>query len=369
MKTLCITGPLSQDLELVTTILQQAGMQAARPARGDDERDMTWWHAQVSAEALPSEDTTSPGLLIAPLLPQEVPGRLWENQASEIFLANLGAVPWGWADPQSLAVLDFWLDFDPRLNFILVCVRPEQVVARLVTGNGDLRDLSATLERWLDWHQTMLRYHHRHPQRCLLVDAGAAARDPQALVQLLIKHWPGIALSVPDTLTGNGMQPDDAIARHLAELLLAPFGEVSALQQELDATMPVASSIDESRKASESLEALLADYRGLRGGFGKIEQLENERIALQEAATRVAQQQKELQRENDLLLHQVQEESKALLLKQDALEKERRGLTQAKGELETQLANLQLEHINLGRARDEQVKLAADRQVQIAQLT
>ena len=59
MNSICITGATQSDLPLVANILNQAGMQAARPVTRGETIDMAYWHGQVVPAAVNGHDSPS----------------------------------------------------------------------------------------------------------------------------------------------------------------------------------------------------------------------------------------------------------------------------------------------------------------------
>ncbi len=373
MKYLCITGAAQSDLDQIAGILHAAGMSPAAASKRDAAVDIAYWHEQVLARLAADEDEESTA---GPKTAANVPGRLWEQLATDIFLANTGAAVWGWATTRSLSLLDFWRGFEPKLNFILVCTRPERLVARLINAGSSLAEITEEVQAWHARHEAMLRFHLRHPQRSVLIDAGHFTEHPRESIRLLNSRWKKLGLN--EAAVAESAAPGaDALAQHLARQLLEPFGELTSLQQELEATMPAVAGNGGNHDAAVPLEQLITNYRQLQDRSRELLQMQTLRgdlaaleQRLQETTVKALEQQQDLQQENDLLLsqlHQVQEEFEALFLKQEAAGKERELLKQEKAALNARVTNLQNEQTQLIKARDEQTKLASDRQAVITQ--
>ena len=157
-KTLCITGFDHPALNAVAATLFSAGLAEAKPVARDPSLDMHTWHARVVAKL---QGNGAPTHI----------GRLWEQLAGDIFMANLDAPVWGWSTPHSAALLDFWLQFDPHLYFVLTCVTPLDALAHAIASPSDTRSPEVVLQQWLTAHQAMLRFHLRHPERSVLIGA------------------------------------------------------------------------------------------------------------------------------------------------------------------------------------------------------
>ncbi|MEY3759866.1 MAG: hypothetical protein RIR39_1357, partial [Pseudomonadota bacterium] len=169
MKCICIAGASQPDLTSVSDILQQAGMMLPKPGNRADFIDMNAWHEQ--ALTLNTEEAIA------------TPGRFMEQLAGDIFSANIKSSLWGWADTRSTWLLDFWLDFDPRLYFVLVYVSPEQMLANTIRSETEIDSVDTVIEAWQAHNQHLLRFHLRNPERSLLVDASECVEDPHALIK------------------------------------------------------------------------------------------------------------------------------------------------------------------------------------------
>jgi hypothetical protein len=233
-------------------------MQPAKPAGRDGAMGIAFWHDEVMAAM--AEDTDG-------LQPIESPGRLWEQLASDIFLANMKSKVWGWADVRSTWLLDYWKDFEPRLKFVLVVTSPETVLAHAIAAGEEVADLDAIMSTWLAQQQELLRFYHRNTDRCVLVDAQDCAVHPQALVQLCKKQWK-LALDTSTALAAEA-KAASPISQYLANKLCQGYPEAIGLQHEVAATLSHLAADADAPKAAQapvSVIDLVADYRALCEG-------------------------------------------------------------------------------------------------------
>lgn len=178
MTPICITGPDSLPALALQALAGQGLPQASALPR-DPETTMQRWHQHVLATA-----------------PQP-PGRVWQQLAAELVLANIQHRCWAWADPQSLPLLEFWAEFDESIRFVLVAETPAQAVLRRTTGPSgasqvaapDSPDMAQILGQWLRVHQRLLHFALRHPERSQIVWTHSALRQPVALAEHLAQQW------------------------------------------------------------------------------------------------------------------------------------------------------------------------------------
>lgn len=261
MKSLCITGVCQSDLEQVAEILRQAGMKDARPAKRDEAIDIHVWHEQVLAAAEESDDPVE-GLLN--------PGRLWEQLASDIFLANLKTKCWGWSQTQSTLLLDFWAAFDPQLQFVLVCNDPEQWLAHeLLKEYDEPVEIENLLATWGAYHETLLRFYHRNAERCVLINAQNSLANPQAFIDHLITRWKlPLDNFAPNPYSNTSLSP---LALHLAKQVVLEHASYTALKDEIAATLSIFGE-PLSTQGLGGWADLFAEYRTLADRTAEAEQ-------------------------------------------------------------------------------------------------
>ena len=318
MTTLCITGTPGRDFDSVSKLLFQGGLATAKPIERETTISMEDWHKRV-----------------APILSkQQQPGRLWEQLAGDLLLANFQQPQWGWADPASLDALEFWAELEPGLGFLLLTSDPQDYLAYcLLEGSGDSGgevDEKACLQQWRTYHERMLAFYLDYPERCLLVNARQARANPSALAEKLQERW-GLELTLSSSnfpvLAGNSRQEAPiTLAYYVANKTLVDQGQgLTPLRDELKAAQfPLAEPGVEADldgnilgSANLSLASILRDYqrrcaRDLSESERKaLESLrrENEQLL---AKLRYVQEQWEATTENQQSLEQQLAEAKAL---------------------------------------------------------
>lgn len=324
MNILCITGSVPSQLKAVTERLHQVGLKPPKVSPHADIPDLHAWHRRLLAISDPeSAERGSIGQ----------PGKLWERLATDLFIANIEQPLWGWADANSLWLLDFWQAFDPQIRFLLLCASPTRMLADALADNDLESDPNDLMRVWMRGHQQMLRFHLRHPQRSLLLDAEAAMRDPAWLVEHCAQSWQCALDRQPVLTPSNQNEADDAItddpiAADLALRLSANDPEAWNLFQEIAATWD--SAPDGNGKAGEperQLEpkSLVLAYRYTREKANN----RDRELANAKARDECERQLRDATEENELLLlqlHQVQEELEHYFLKHQDTQQQRQDL-------------------------------------------
>lgn len=365
MNTLCITGAPGIDFESISAMLFQGGLALAQPVEREATISMADWHARV-----------------APLLQrQQTPGRLWEQLAGDLLLANLHQTQWGWADPASCSALEFWAELEPGICFLLLTTEPQDYLAYCLLEESYDADIDekACLQRWRELHERLLAFYLANPERCLLVNARQVRANPAALGDKLEVRWQfDLDLStanLPVLPESAGQAAPNTLARYLADRTLQEHGRpLKSLREELQAAQyPLAEpEIEEDEHgnmlgwADLSLGSILKDYQRrcaqdlspeerealetlkqenqqllrqlqqvqdeLEGSVQQQQQLEQalaETQALLPASEAMRGELEESQQENELLLlqlHQVQEELESTFLAKRSLEAEKDSL-------------------------------------------
>lgn len=253
-QTLCITGAQAPELNAISTPLYQAGLATAAPIEREARIDMHTWHQRAK-----------------PAFVEQRPlGKLWENVANDLLLANLDKPCWGWHDTDSIWAMPFWAEQEPNTHFLLVATRPEyQLAQSLLDDTPGKLDISALLTRWQQHHQRLLAFYLDNPERCLVIDAEQAQQHPQALVQLLTQRW-----QLPLEATGLTEEPataphvPDPLALYLAQQLIEQhlFKQQDSRFQSLYAELQAAQHplVDNEAEQPASVDAMVQHYQQLR---------------------------------------------------------------------------------------------------------
>lgn len=312
MTSLCITGISGHDFATVSNLLFQGGLAQAKPIERESTISLNDWHKRV-----------------APLLGRQQPvGRLWEQLAGDLLLANLHASQWGWADTASLAALSFWAELEPGLNFLLLTSDPEDYLAyRMLSDQSeDISEVNehVCLKEWRDYHERMLNFYLDNSERCLLINTRQAKSNPEALFEKLSERF-GLKLSIETTqlpaltIENSSNEAPVSLAYYIAEkALLGKDKEITPLHNELKAAqVPLAEPEAETDSegnllvtAKYSLTSILQDYQKRCAK----DLTADERLALER-----------LYEENESLLdrlNKVQEELEAANEKQQRLQQE-----------------------------------------------
>ncbi|MCH8533307.1 MAG: hypothetical protein LAT66_04235 [Alkalimonas sp.] len=331
MKALCITGADNTTLADIAAPFYQAGMKRPKPLQRESTIDFARWHQQVNGT----------------LANNQPMGKLWENMATDLILANLESDCWGWYEADSVYALDFWAELEPNIHFLLVCTRPEQELADKMAHTQPDAEAHRWLEQWHQRHQTMLDFYLKNPERCILVDAVDARQHLNGQLALAHEHWqlPLDAAPVEDHEPGEQSTQAEQPGSHLASLIVRELiknskKDITGLYAEMQAAQYPFNQDDTAEPASSQLmnwlradidapmlQKLLTDFHTLHSTASQSQRLltlqHDQSAEAERLAQELKQQLTEGKDENELLLlqlHQVQEELESTFLAKQELE-------------------------------------------------
>ena len=168
--------------------------------------------------------------------------------------AAAGARPWGWKDPRTSLLLDFWHELLPDAKFLFPYRFPWDAADSILRLNAPvfLERPDYPLRIWSYYNRQILDFYRRHRDRCLLFAIDTFLQNPDALVALLATK---LGLSVGAGLGGrpSGSATFDAtfdgklfhqlpLSHPVVNLLRSTAPEVFELLAELDAAADLPSS-------------------------------------------------------------------------------------------------------------------------------
>ncbi len=179
-----------------------------------------------------------------------VPSRLEPLRPRAVeLLAGRGARgrAWGFKDPRTTVLLDFYDDIVPEARYLFVYRAPWEVLAslmntqqRLLHGRADV-----AVHAWMVYNAQLLEFRERHPERTVLVHVDAVAERPDAVIGLAQAQLRALApaeldpASARDAFVGGLLKRTDATSA-LAELLAADHPEAMAIYDRLEAAADIA---------------------------------------------------------------------------------------------------------------------------------
>jgi glycosyltransferase involved in cell wall biosynthesis len=174
--------------------------------------------------------------------------------------------PWGWKNPRTTLLLEFWLDLVPEAVF-LGMVRPPWEVIDSLFRRGDeafRANPPFALAVWRHYNRELLAFCERHPERTLVCELARVVGRPEALFGVLRDRFGMPVADPPDRFQPGLLQPVQppvipAAVRHAA----AEDVNLYESLRRLDGTAPLAES-DTDLTNLPAFDALLMLWAGLR---------------------------------------------------------------------------------------------------------
>lgn len=340
-----ITGMHRSGTSLAASSLQSAGVDLGRrlmpPAEGNikgyfENLDFVEFHETV----LSSQGISKAGWTLEKQI--QVPEQLMER-AKFIVQENSTNGVWGWKDPRTTLLLNFWANLIPESNFLLIYREPWEVLDSLYRRRnlGDEAfdfNPNFALQIWMNYNQVILEFFNQFPSRCLLTNVYSIACNPDLLVTA-IKEKFGIYLNSPaPDIYNRSLLKTQPYSSHRPALIRHYFPSAWELYQELNAKALTSDSLSifpEPPQLPPYETWVLQDWLGLRRAEKESfklqrqveetqEQLERSYASRQQAQSQLQQTQAELQQAQSQLQQtqgELQQTQSQLQQTQDELER------------------------------------------------
>ena len=172
MHKILVVGHTSSNTNKVVELLHSFGMQEAKPSRREGFTPLEITKTICQAHGVEDQ----PRFEIEPDFSQLEVGNVWHGMALDLMLGNLDSKIWGWADANSIYLLNYWRDLDPEITFVLVYSNPEDVLLNnQLSGSLSASDLDAHIQHWVAYNEALLHFYHRNKERCFLVHSQQVA--------------------------------------------------------------------------------------------------------------------------------------------------------------------------------------------------
>ncbi|MFB2936404.1 glycosyltransferase [Aerosakkonemataceae cyanobacterium BLCC-F154] len=105
---------------------------------------------------------------------------------------------WGWKDPRTTLMLDFWHQLLPEVKYIFVYRYPWDVLNSIVRPNSLVfaERPDYALKAWAFYNRHLLKFYQQHSEQSILVNISAIIEQPERLVKLLKTK---LDLQIPDS--------------------------------------------------------------------------------------------------------------------------------------------------------------------------
>jgi glycosyltransferase involved in cell wall biosynthesis len=167
---------------------------------------------------------------------------------------------WGWKDPRTTLLLDFWDRLAPHARYVLVYRQPWDVADSMQRLGADvfLRRPEYAWRIWRSYNERLLAFHRAHRERSVLVCGDAVRREPGRFFEV-VRSRLGLSLemdspseAVVDRTLFRSTPSEDPLIRLAAET----HRDCADVLERLDAAADISGS------------ALWSEHGSLRGVWG-----------------------------------------------------------------------------------------------------
>jgi len=117
----------------------------------------------------------------------------WVPAAKELLTSRRNqGIPWGWKDPRTSLLLDFWRELvGNEARFLLVYRFPWDVADSILRLNSDVfsQHRDWPLKIWAFYNQHLLDFYRRYPQECIFVSVNAFVNNQEKLLEIMAQKW------------------------------------------------------------------------------------------------------------------------------------------------------------------------------------
>ena len=208
MTPLVITGMHRSGTSYVTSLFARRGLDVGKdqlPASPTNPRgyfedaDFVALHGEMLTQACPDDGGGWPdwgwvpeGTRLSP------PHAMFAARGRALINQRSGQALWGWKDPRTSLLLDFWKELAPAMRCVFVFRAPWDVAdsMRRLGDHPPLNDFDTAIAIWTFYNQHLLDFHSREPERCTFMALEAAAQLGQTAVTMALEKW-GVVLPEP----------------------------------------------------------------------------------------------------------------------------------------------------------------------------
>jgi hypothetical protein len=168
---LIITGMHRSGLSLTASILKTCGVnfqQFEEPESSQNQEIEKLDFSSLQAEILRNQGIDSQ---VWTSTKEPDINDTWVQKAQELAQKYSDAEIWGWNDPNTALLLEFWAKILPEAKFLLIYRAPWEVVDSLYRSSEEIpfeKQPSLVFQSWINYNQKILQFYNKYQHRCLL---------------------------------------------------------------------------------------------------------------------------------------------------------------------------------------------------------
>jgi len=197
---LIITGMHRSGLSLTASILKTCGVnfqQFEEPESSQNQEIEKLDFSSLQAEILRNQGINSQ--VWTSTKEPDIINDIWIQKAQELAQKYSDAKIWGWNDPNTALLLEFWAKILPDAKFLLIYRAPWEVVDSLYRSSEEIpfeKQPSLVFKSWINYSQKIIQFYNKYQHRCLLSNIQTIVDHQSPYIQE-INHKFDLKLSSP----------------------------------------------------------------------------------------------------------------------------------------------------------------------------
>jgi len=187
-KTFIITGMHRSGTSLVASLLKSSGVHIGNNLLGSNESNLLGHYEDVDflnfhQDMLGEENRD--GFKLTPDI--NITERHIQT-AKQLIEQKDKQLLWGWKDPRTVLFLEFWKEFIPSSNSILVYRHPIEVIVSLIRRSTDFELIAKpqkTIALWHYYNKKVLEYKKANPLECVLCNLSGITHNINDFLKLV----------------------------------------------------------------------------------------------------------------------------------------------------------------------------------------
>lgn len=115
----------------------------------------------------------------------------YRDEAGKLISEKSATGIWGWKDPRSTLLLDFWIDLLPNAKVLGIYRNPWEVKQSMINLKAPVfsENPHYAYEIWALYNSKLVAFANQHPDKMLLVSSNAFIQNPKKLTELIQEKW------------------------------------------------------------------------------------------------------------------------------------------------------------------------------------
>ena len=162
------------------------------------------------------------------------------KEARHLVLEKQKSDFWGWKDPRTTLVLDFWASIFPTAKFLFAYRSVAEVADSLFRRAAPCDDVffhqpKMAILFWIHYNKKLIEFFDSHFDQCILVESSQLARNPNVFLAKVEDKFGLRFPTRPSNFSDPGLLQRDFQLSNIPQLLVDEFSGLAELEEKLAA--------------------------------------------------------------------------------------------------------------------------------------